>query len=154
MQIIAQHDNHPVWLIKMQQGNLFHSPCPGEEFAALVAIYDAAVTHEHRNTFCDALVAQGCRNGLFWGCDCSLWDDALDWASLATDAELSPSKAPFVMSSWYENQPLEDAIFGLFKCSAFDDFLPRNFVTISIGDGPENEIVAAIQSELAGSDTA
>ncbi len=53
------------------------------------------------------------------------------------------------MSSWYEDEPLEDAIFGLLKCSAFDDFSPRNFVIVSIGNGPDDEIIATVKAEIA-----
>lgn len=148
MQNIAQQGNCPIWLVEMQQDSQFCSPCPGEEFAALVAVYDNAVTNENRNALCSALVAQGCRNGVFWGHDCSGWDDALNWAYLAAQADSSITDSRLVMSSWYDDEPLTDAIFGLLKCSAFDDFSPHNFVVIAVGTEAYDEIFAAIESEI------
>ena len=152
MKPIAQQDSHPIWLIKMQPDDEFRSPCLGEDFAALVAIYDGAISSESRNSLCDALIAQGCRNGVFWGYDCSVWDDSLDWAFLATDPNFNPPNSRFVMSSWHDNEPLEEALFGLLKCSAFDNFVPRNFVVIVLGDGSCKEIIAAVELEVIGID--
>lgn len=151
---LVQEDDCRVWAAQLQQTESFQSPCSGEDFAALIAVYDASVTNDNRNTLCDALVQQGLRNGVCWGYDCSGWDDALDWAYLATGPEWkSPTWTPpderFVMTSWFANEPLEEATFYFLRCTGFDEFQPRNFVALMLGNGPLENMSALIKQELA-----
>ncbi len=146
--LIAHQDGQRVWLV-LQQNEQFQSPCPGEEFAALIAVYDNRVTNDNRNKISAALIEQGCRYGVCTGFECSLWDDALDWAYLATDPDYNPPRDRFVMTTWHEDEPLEDTIYYFLKLTVFDNFKPRNFVVLMLGDGPEEEIAAAIRSEIA-----
>lgn len=45
---------------------------------------------------------------LAWGQDCSDWDDSVDWAILSKfDFEDIPAEQ-FVMTSWHENQSLDE----------------------------------------------
>ena len=53
------------------------------------------------------------------------------------------------MSTWHEDEPLEDTIFHFLKCTKFDDFVPRNFVIAIIGEGPQEEIIKLVRLELA-----
>ncbi len=147
--LITQQGDRRVWLVTLQQDEPFKSPCPGEEFAALVAVYDSTVTHDNRNQISDALIEQGCRYGVCFGYECSLWDDALDWAFMVSDPDCNPPDDRFVMTSWHEDEPLEDVIFFFLQATACGDFTPQNFIVLMIGDGPAEEIAAAVRSELA-----
>ena len=149
MRLLAQQDDQRVWLVNLQQDEPFQSPCPDEEFAALIAVYDNGVTDNSRNKISDALINQGCRYGVCFGFECSIWDDAIDWAFMATDPDFSPPDERFVMTTWHEDKPLEDAVFDFLKLTIFDNFKPRNFVVLMLGDGPEEEIAAAIRFEIA-----
>jgi hypothetical protein len=146
--LIVQQDCRRVWLVNLQQDEPFQSPCPGEEFAALIAVYENGVTNDSRNAISHALIEQGCRYGVCFGFECSLWDDAIDWAFIATDPDYSPPDERFVMTSWHEGESLEATIFYLIKLTTFDDFKPRNFVVLMLGEGSEEKIITAVRSMI------
>ena len=146
---LVLQENLRVWLTKIQQSDPFNSPCPGEEFAALIVVYDSQVSHDNRSAITDALIKQGCRYGVCLGYDCSGWDDSLDWSYIFSDPDFSPPNDRFVMSTWHEDEPLEDTIFHFLKCTKFDAFSPRNFVVAIIGEGPHEEIIKLVRLELA-----
>ena len=66
---LVLQENLRVWLTKIQQSDPFNSPCPGEEFAALIVVYDSQVSHDNRSAITDALIKQGCRYGVCLGYD-------------------------------------------------------------------------------------
>jgi hypothetical protein len=58
----------------------------------------------------DWLVESGCLSMAAWGCDCSSWDDSVDYANLsAFDFAEIPEDA-LVMTTWHPDEPLEEAL--------------------------------------------
>lgn len=82
-------------------------------FKAAVII-EANCSEEWRNTVSDWLVKTGCKYMCAWGLECSKWDDAVDWSSIALCGE---SEEEFVMTTWHENDSLKE-FFEFVKTSA------------------------------------
>ncbi len=95
---------------------------PGAELPVLpestrvqaVVIVDSEVEPEWRHEASKWLVAGGCRYMMAWGLDCSAWDDSVDWAALELfdfyDGRDIGSDPDFVMTTWHENEPLEEVL--------------------------------------------
>ncbi len=46
-----------------------------------------------------------------WGLDCTLWDDSVDYANLEQFSYGEIPEDRFVMTTWHDNEPLEEAIW-------------------------------------------
>lgn len=46
-----------------------------------------------------------------WGLDCSKWDDSVDLANLKMFDFQDPPDDDFVMTTWHENEPLQEAFW-------------------------------------------
>lgn len=79
-------------------------------FKAVVLI-DPDVTPEWQGQICDWLVHSGCRYMMAWGKDCSAWDSSVDEASLAKFDYSEIPEDDFVMTTWHDNEQLEDAFW-------------------------------------------
>lgn len=75
-----------------------------------VVILDAAYTSEWQDRASEWLVDQGCRYMMAWGPDCSSWDDSVDWAVIGSGEEDIPDHR-FVITSWHENESLEQVMW-------------------------------------------
>jgi len=87
------------------------SPLPeietGTSFKAII-IAELPTTAKWRFEVGTWLIKHGCRFTMAWGEDCSAWDDDIDWANLDLwSFEEIPDKH-FVMTSWHENETLEE----------------------------------------------
>ena len=103
-------------------------------FKAVVAL-EADYSSDWQNEVSDWLVKSGCRYMLAWGPNCSSWDDSVDWADIeARNYEDDDSK--FVMTTWHENQTLEDVFWqAQFTANfSYDDVELRNAVIVHISD--------------------
>jgi len=108
----------------------FEAPIEGE-FVLLLQITDADVTAEEQRRLSEAIVASGCRYALCRGVECSSWDDSIDDAAVA--AEIDGTTRPFLMTTWHEDEPLEDVLEFMLERTAFDDFVPTAFVVAEVG---------------------
>jgi hypothetical protein len=81
-------------------------PC-ASPFRAVVLVREA-VSNEWRKRVSDWLVTSGCLYMLAWGVDCSIWDDAVDWASLNEFdfGDIPPER--FVMTTWHDDESIEE----------------------------------------------
>jgi hypothetical protein len=79
-------------------------------FQAVVVI-DETVSPEWQEKVSEWLVEAGCLYMMAWGINCSSWDDSVDMAAMKKfDFKEIPEK-DFVMSTWHENEPIEEAFF-------------------------------------------
>jgi len=76
-----------------------------------VVIIEEDVTAEWREAVSKWLVESGCLYMMAWGKDCSYWDDSVDHASLEGFNYGEVPEDKFVMTTWHENEPLEDVFF-------------------------------------------
>jgi hypothetical protein len=86
-------------------------------FRAIVLVREG-VSNEWRNRVSDWLVASGCLYMLAWGIDCSIWDDAVDWANISEfDFKPIPPER-FVMTTWHENESIEEVFWFAKNCAS------------------------------------
>lgn len=74
-------------------------PPPFRDLFRAVVLVREPVSNGWRNDVSDWLVAAGCRDMLAWGDECTQWDDAVDWASLAFNGGVGLSDDRFVMTT-------------------------------------------------------
>jgi hypothetical protein len=85
-------------------------------FRAVVLVREI-VSNDWRNRVSDWLVAAGCLYMLAWGRECSVWDDAVDWANIsAFDFKPIPPER-FVMTTWHENESMEEVFWFATNCA-------------------------------------
>lgn len=90
-------------------------------FKAVVVI-EADVSREWQNHVSDWLVRAGCRYMMAWGRDCSVWDDAVDWAHLAMFDYGEISEEAFVMTTWHNNDSLAEVFWFSQFCAKHSSF--------------------------------
>jgi hypothetical protein len=82
-----------------------------------IVVIEADVSDEWRNIVSDWIVECGCLYMMAWGRDCTRWDDAVDWANLSKFNFEEVPLEYFVMTTWHENEPL-DEVFQFSKACA------------------------------------
>lgn len=106
-------------------------PMPKSSFSggcrAILVIEGAAPTAAWQNIVSSWIVGSGCRYMMAWGTLCSSWDDSVDWAAMASKAE--------VMTTWHDSQPI-DEVFWFAKNAIDEDEYPGETLVVHIN--PEN----------------
>ena len=83
---------------------------PLRPFLAFIFIRDT-VTPEWQWAISKWLVAAGCLYMCAWGPDCSSWDDSVDYANLEAFSYGDIPEDRFVMTTWHDEEPLEEALW-------------------------------------------
>jgi len=78
-------------------------------FKCLILI-DCKVGAGFRADLSRKIVDSVCLYAMAWGKECSLWDDSIEHAVVEKYEGLIPDDR-FVMTTWHEAEPLEDAMF-------------------------------------------
>lgn len=76
-----------------------------------VVVVDADVTPEWQGQVSDWLVRSGCRYMMAWGRKCTEWDDSVDEANLARFDFGEIPEDDFVMTTWHDDEPVEEAFW-------------------------------------------
>ncbi|MFG0249277.1 MAG: hypothetical protein ACF8OB_10350 [Phycisphaeraceae bacterium JB051] len=151
--VVQQISKKPnVWFTVLEPPFDFTSPFNGEEYVLLVIVCDPRFTNQQRNHLAEQFVASGCRNAFCAGYACSRFDDAIDWAYMDTDptGNYDPPDETFVMTSWYEDDPLKDVVETMFLIGDFDDLHFENFVVVMVGNQSCSnlEVLNALQNQV------
>ena len=135
-------------VLQIRRPYAFTSPVAGEVFAALLLVVDPTITKDERASLAEQMVAQGCRYAVCAGFDCSLWDDAIDMASVMTEIDGSPQHG-FVMTTWHENEPLEEVVEFFKKWALIDNEPPAQRVAILLGEDParRSELLQRLEAQ-------
>ena len=67
-------------------------------------------------------------------------------AYLDSCPEYTPSEESFVMTSWHEDEPLEDVVYFLRNCTSFDHFVAQRFLVLVIGGN--DTLATAVAEEV------
>lgn len=112
-------------------------PFAGEIYVAFVLLMESSELLSEFDSLSNKLVNTKCRYVCSWGEQCELFHDLVD----ESDVMLSLDKkndAPSIMTTWHNNESIEDALFYFFNCS-FDDLRFRNFAILVVGSGSWSE---------------
>lgn len=145
---IVETDKYKLWLDQLVRPFAFTSPFSGQDFVLLLVVADSSISDEERDALSGEIIDQGCRYAVCTGHECSRWHDSIDVAYLATSPDFLPSDERFVMTTWHEDESLEEVIHFFRCCTAFDNFTPRHYLVVILG-GDETmraTVFSALQS--------
>lgn len=128
-----EKDDYDLWLDHLVRPFTFSSPFNGLDFVLMLVVVDSSITDDERDTLSRQIIEQGCRYAVCTGHQCSKWDDSIDMAYIATSPDYSPPDDRFVMTTWHENESLEDVIHFFRCCTTFDNFTPHHYLTVILG---------------------
>lgn len=117
----------------------------GGEFALLLVVGDEGVTPVEQGALSEQIVDQGCRYVVCTGHECSSWDDSIDMVGVMDEVE--GRSAPFVMTTWHEDESVAEVVEYFATCTRFDDWVAEEFVVLLVGgaSGLEAEVRAALE---------
>lgn len=147
MELLAIRDDKQIWLHQFTRPyRLLVPPFPGECYAAILLANDPSITPEEQAALSTDLVNTDCRYAVCAGHDCASWDISVDLAYL--EKHNYSSGENFVMTSWHEDEPIDDVIFFSLTCTNFDehDFHHYLILTITPHPGQRAEIQRAINA--------
>ena len=101
-----------------------------------VVVVTTAVSEDWQGLVSDWLVRSGCLYMMAWGVECSSWDDSVDYATLSLHDFKDIPPESFVMTTWHEDDPLEEAFwYALFVGNlTYGDKLLDLTLILDIGD--------------------
>ncbi len=111
----------------------FVSPFLTKEFVVWVIAADKQLSPEKQMEISTALVSSGCRYMCASGIECSSWDDSVDYAFMDLENEAA-EVLPFVMTTWHEDEDIENTAEFFSLNTFFEDFVPENFLILGIGE--------------------
>jgi hypothetical protein len=121
------------WAARLERPFRFDSPFRGKPFVLLLWVLDETVTPEEQSELSAAIVRLGCRYAVCAGHEGSSWDDSIDWAYLETDADFSPPDSEFVMTTWHDDEPIEDVAEFFALSAKYEGFVPERFLVVCLG---------------------
>ena len=121
-----------VAITRSSQPYCIELPFEDEDYTLLLCILDRAITKDERSRISDEIVRSGCKYAVCWGHDCSLWDDSIDWSYLESK-DFSDSNEGFVMTTWHEDDLIEDTVDFWWHNTWFEDYVSENFAVVFLG---------------------
>ena len=105
----------PVHYIRILEGEPLPSVSQYAPFRAVIVI-DAPHSPAWQDQVSDWLVESGCLYMCAWGPGCSSWDESVDYAQIRNYPD-GASEDDFVMTTWHENEPLEEVFWYAGFCA-------------------------------------
>ena len=133
-----------LWIGRTDRPYTFTSPFPGCGFALLLMSGDEDVTPDEQWQLSRQIVEEGCRYAVCAGFDCSSWHDSIDMVCVIKEVDGRPP--PFVMTTWHEDESLEEVAEFFATCTSIDDRRPGAFAVLIVGgpDSLEKEVRTAV----------
>jgi hypothetical protein len=128
----------PASYFRIAEGEPLPDLAPLAPFRAVVVL-EAEYSSDWQNEVSDWLVRSGCLYMMAWGPDCSSWDDSVDWANLADFNYGDILDDRFVMTTWHENEPLEDVFWFAGFCASQGTVEIRSTVIVHVSRQDEGE---------------
>lgn len=137
MKRITQAADYDVWFETIGKPYELVSPFNGDEYVVLLVVNATNITDEEQVRLSDSIVATGCRYAVCTGHECTTWDDSIDYSSILSDPNYDPPDEKFVMTTWHEDESIEDVVEYFRWNTVFDDFVPKNFLILFVGPSQE-----------------
>jgi hypothetical protein len=95
------------------------------------------------------LVSSGCRYAVASGPECTTWDDSIDEAAI----QLLPDDE-HIMTTWHDDDTIEEVAEFFALWTTFDDFVPKAFLILGLGAHARVEYATAlVRAQLGRSAT-
>ena len=119
------------------------------QFADHVRINKKTKQKKSRYKISNDLIEANCRFAVCAGSDCSNRDDSIDMAYISSDENYDPPDETMVMTSWHDNETVNDIMFFGLNITNFDYHDFKKYVVLFIGtkEGLKEEIEKAIKKE-------
>ena len=137
VRLVPTSDPRALWLGGSEPPYTFASPARGTEFALLLVVGDSEVGVDAQAALSEQFVRAGCRYAICFGPKSSTWDDSIDMVSVMDEVYGKPG--PFIMTVWFDDAPLSQAVAFFAHCTEIDDWVPEHLVVFVLGGGPELE---------------
>jgi hypothetical protein len=121
----------------------FQSPFGGRDYVLLIVICDNSISEGEQEAISRKIIQTGCRYALCFGHGCSSWDDSIDMAYIEAGGD--PQR--FVMTTWHDDEPIEDVVDFWWWNTNFDDFTPTEFLVFFLGS--DSEIETSLTNRIA-----
>jgi len=140
--------------LKLSKPFDFQSPFPGKEFAAWIIAAESSLSDAEKKRVADSLIGAGCRYAVCSGLDSSSWDDAVDLAYIDRYPDSDADDSRFVMTTWHDDESLDDIADFFVLNTSFDFFVPEYFLVVGIGsEASIGDAVERVQVRLTSSAT-
>ena len=138
MRILVTTDSRTLWLGRTDRPYAFVCPTGGAQFALLLVVGDSSIAPDEQRALSEQFVRSGCRHAVCFGPTSSSWDDSIDMVSVMDGVD--GRTGPFVMTSWFDRDPLPEAVDFFADNTGFDEWVPDRFVALVIGGPPDLEL--------------
>ena len=118
----------------------FLIPTDITKFKCLILI-EREVSREFQWEVSKTLVEAGCLFSLAWGIDCTSWDDSVDWAFLEYYGYGEYPEDKFVMTTWHENETLEETIKFAKTCTDYSDVKLDEILVLDFGTQERERLI-------------
>lgn len=133
----------PEQYLRLCQGDSLPKLTDLSPFKAVI-IVEADADADWQSTVCRWVVDAGCRFAMTWGKDCELWHDSIDTANLEQFDYGDIPEDDFVMTTWHQDEPLDEAIWFA-KWSALHPTLDlSNILFLHIGAVDREEEISSL----------
>jgi hypothetical protein len=137
MRILASKGSRTLWFERTFRPYSFTRPAGDAGFALLLVAGETGISPDEQYALSEQFVRSGCRHAVCFGPTSSSWDDSIDMVSVMDDADGRPG--PLVMTSWFDRHAITEAVDFFADCTAFDDWVPEQFVVVMLGGSDELE---------------
>lgn len=113
-------------------------------FACLLYSNQDDATSDEMMSVANWLISSGCRYVVCAGSKCSEWHDIVDTVDIIRD----PDTQNLVMTTWHENETVEDVVWFWLNLTDFEDIAFENYLALLIGDSKtiEEKVQKAIKN--------
>lgn len=114
----------------------FRCPVQGE-YALLLVDERGGVSADQQAPWSEEFVRTGCRYAVCFGPSSRSWDDAIDMVGVVDEVE--GRAAPFVMTTWHDDEPFEETVGFFAEQTRFDDWSTDTYVVVVMGGSDADE---------------
>jgi hypothetical protein len=132
MEFVLESGGEKVWRLHLLPGEPIPSLALGPEFKCVIWT-TCEMGADWRMRVAERLIADRVRYVQAGGLQGTLWDDAVDYAYMATDPQFNPPDETFVMTTWHDDKSLADVLWFSFHTAAFDDLWWNHLLVLWIG---------------------
>lgn len=138
MSPVLEIDGRQVWSLTIRKASEFDLPLPQHPYPCLIWS-EMETSSDFKLELSKKLIKTDCRYIVAGGIECSLWDDAGDFAFIASNDDYDPPDEQFVMTSWHEGESLVEVVRFFALNTNFDRHDFRHFLIVHIGESQEME---------------
>lgn len=142
MEFIKSVNNVSVWIHSHpEQTGYPELPFNGEPYLCLMVNFHLHVDDEFETEFSKRLILSKCVYVCCAGIECEHWHDSIEELSVwlqIQDPE-ADEDTYFLMSTWHDDEELEDTLNFIFILPLIDEEIPKHYLVMLLGENPEEE---------------